>query len=150
MTDTTHDMLADQMTRALARVTTALDALDALDGILTARVADRDDWEGLGEGTRDLLVDLGVEPDEWGEWDHDTARERVREDLEPLGITWEKGEPFDVALTLGGPNIYLVDMGGFGGAQLRGYWGESITVTGPDVTRALDYYREEMRDIFGE
>ena len=55
-----------------------------------------------------------------------------------------------MALTLGGPNIYLVDMGGHGGAQLVGHWSVKHVITGPDVSRALDYYREEMSEIFGD
>ena len=149
--DETRDLLRDHMTRALGRVIAGLDALDELPKI-AGRMADRDDWNELDESVQDLLVDLGVEPDsEFGEWDHDAAAERVCEDLDPLAITYEKGEPFDVALTIGGPNIYLVDLGGHGGAQLRGAWGGGWeTMTGPDVTRAVDYYIEEMRDIYGE
>ncbi len=148
--DEAREMLRAHMTGALGRVIDGLDALDELPKI-TGRMADQDDWDALSEGARDVLVDLGVEPDEHGEWDHDTALERVREALDPLTITYEKGEPFDVALTIGGPNIYLVDFGGHGGAQLRGAWGSGWeTMTGPDVTRAVDYYFEEMRDIYGE
>ena len=149
--DEAREMLRDHMTRALGRVIAGLDALDELPKI-AGRMADRDDWNELDESVQDLLADLGVEPDsEFGEWDHDAAAERVREDLDPLAITYEKGEPFDVALTIGGPNIYLVDLGGHGGAQLRGAWGGGWeTMTGPDVTRAVDYYLEEMRDIDGE
>ena len=149
--DETREMLRDYMTGALGRVITGLDALDELPKI-AGRMADRDDWEALSEGVRDVLVDLGVEPDdEFGEWDHDAAMERVREALDPLAITYEKGEPFDVALTIGGPNIYLVDFGGHGGAQLRGAWGSGWeTMTGPEVTRAVEFYHEDMREIFGE
>jgi len=145
-----RETLREYMTGALGRVTAALDALDELPGI-AARMADRDDWEGLGEGVRDLLSDLGIGPDEFGEWDHDAALEHVREYLDPLAYTWERGEPFDVALTIGGPNIYLVDFGGHGGAQLRGAWGSGWeTITGSDVTRAVDYYREEFAELLGE
>ena len=146
--DESRELLAGYMTRALARVIDALDALDALDGILSARIADRDDWAGLDESVQNLLDDLGVKPDEFGEWDHETARERVHEDLDPLAYTYERGEPFDVALTLGGPNIYLVDFGGHGGAMLVGHWSEKHVMTGPDVSRALDYYREECAELF--
>ena len=149
--DEAREMLRDHMTRALAHVIAGLDALDELPKI-AGRMADRDDWNELDESVQDLLADLGVEPDsEFGEWDHDAAAERVREDLDPLAITYEKGEPFDVALTIGGPNIYLVDLGGHGGVQLRGAWGSGWeTMVSPDVTRAVDYYLEEMRDIDGE
>lgn len=148
--DESTKMLRDYMAGSLARVIDALDAQDALGGI-TARIADQDDWDALDEGVQDYLKGLDVEPDEYGEWDHESAAERIREDLDPLAITWEKGEPFDVALTIGGPNIYLVDMGGFGGAQLRGAWGSGWEIqTGSDVTRALDYYRQEMEDIYGD
>ena len=152
MSNADREMLVDHMSRALARVTTALDARDALDDVGRAHgaYADRDAWEDLGESERELLSDLGVEPDEFGEWSVDDAESLILEDLDPLSITWEKDEPFDVALSLGGPNIYLVDFGGHGGAQLRGYWGETHVMTGPDVTRALEHYREEMRDIFGD
>ena len=151
MSNADREMLADYMSRALARVTDALDAMDELPQI-AGRMADQDDWDGLSEGVQDLLADLGVEPDsEFGEWDHDAAAERVREDLDPLAITYEKGEPFDVALTIGGPNIYLVDFGGHGGVQLRGAWGGGWeTMVSPDVTRAVDYYLEEMRELFDE
>ena len=149
--DETRDLLRDHMTRALAHVIAALDALDELEAMNVGRMADQDDWDGLSEGVQDLLRDHDIEPDEHGEWDHDEAREAAREALDPLAITYEKGEPFDVALTIGGPNIYLVDLGGHGGAQLRGAWGGGWeTMTGPDVTRAVDYYIEEMRDIYGE
>lgn len=149
--DEAREMLRAHMTRALGRVIAALDALDGLPKI-AGRMADRDDWDGLSEGVRDLLADLGVEPDsEHGEWDHDAALERVREDLDPLSTTYKKGEPFDVALTIGGPNIYLVHFGGHGGAQLRGAWGSGWeTIISPDVTRAVEFYLEEMRDIHGE
>ena len=152
MSNADREMLIGYMSRALARVTTALDARDALDDVGRAHgaYADRDAWEDLGESERELLSDLGVEPDEFGEWSVDDAESLILEDLDPLSITWEKDEPFDVALSLGGPNIYLVDFGGHGGAQLRGYWGETHVMTGPDVTRALEHYREEMRDIFGD
>lgn len=152
MSNADREMLVDYMSRALARVTTALDARDALDDVGRAHgaYADRDAWEDLGESERELLSDLGVEPDEFGEWSVDDAESLILEDLDPLSITWEKDEPFDVALSLGGPNIYLVDFGGHGGAQLRGYWGETHVMTGADVTRALEHYREEMRDIFGD
>lgn len=152
MSNADREMLIGYMSRALARVTTALDARDALDDVGRAHgaYADRDAWEDLGESERELLSDLGVEPDEFGEWSVDDAESLILEDLDPLSITWEKDEPFDVALALGGPNIYLVDFGGHGGAQLRGYWGETHVMTGPDVTRALEHYREEMRDIFGD
>ena len=150
MHDEARDMLVDHMNGALARVVDALDAQDALSEI-AGRYADQDDWDALDEGIQDLLRDLDVEPDEEGDWDHTEAIFRAREDLDPLAITWEKGEPFDVALTIGGPNIYLVDMGGFGGAQLRGAWGSGWEIqTGPDVTRALDYYRTECEEIYGE
>ena len=149
--DEARDMLREHMTRALGRVIAGLDALDELSTI-AGSMADRHDWDGLGESVQDLLSDLGVEPDEdYGTWDHDAALESVREDLEPLAITYEKGEPFDVALTIGGPNIYLVDFGGHGGAQLRGAWGSGWeTMTGPDVTRAVEFYHEDAREIFGE
>lgn len=149
--DEAREMLRGHMTRALGRVIAGLDALDELPKI-AGRMADRDDWNELDESVQDLLVDLGIEPDsEHGEWDHDAALERVREDLDPLSITYEKGEPFDVALTIGGPNIYLVDFGGHGGVQLRGAWGSGWeTMTGPDVTRAVGYYLKEARDIYGE
>ena len=149
--DEAREMLRDHMTRALERVIAGLDALDELPKI-AGRMADRDDWDELDESVQDLLVDLRIEPDsEFGEWDHDAAAERVCEDLDPLSITYEKGEPFDVALTIGGPNIYLVDFGGHGGMQLRGAWGGGWErMTGPDVTRAVDYYLEEARDIGGE
>ena len=152
MSNADREMLIGYMSRALARVTTALDARDALDDVGRAHgaYADRDAWEDLGESERELLSDLGVEPDEFGEWSVDDAESLILEDLDPLSITWEKDEPFDVALSLGGPNIYLVDFGGHGGAQLRGYWGETHVMTGADVTRALEHYREEMRDIFGD
>lgn len=152
MSNADREMLIGYMSRALARVTTALDARDALDDVGRAHgaYADRDAWEDLGESERELLSDLGVEPDEFGEWSVDDAESLILEDLDPLSITWERDEPFDVALSLGGPNIYLVDFGGHGGAQLRGYWGETHVMTGPDVTRALEHYREEMRDIYGD
>lgn len=152
MSNADREMLADYMSRALARVIDALDARDALDDVGRAHgaYADRDAWEDLGESERELLSDLGVEPDEFGEWSVDDAESLILEDLDPLSVTWEKDEPFDVALSLGGPNIYLVDFGGHGGAQLRGYWGETHVMMGADVTRALEHYREEMRDIFGD
>lgn len=150
MSNADRERLIQHMNSALQRVTDALDAQEVL-SCIPGSYADRDDWDGLDEGTQDLLKDLGIEPDEEGDWDHTEAAFRVREDLDPLAVTWEKGEPFDVALTLGGPNIYLVDMGGHGGAQLRGAWGSGWeTMTGPDVSRALDYYREEMSEIFGD
>src|SRR5699024_9958638 len=61
--DETREMLRDYMTGALGRVITGLDALDELPKI-AGRMADRDDWEALSEGVRDVLVDLGVEPDD--------------------------------------------------------------------------------------
>lgn len=142
MSNADREMLADYMSRALARVIDALDAIDDLSGR-----TGWDDWDDLPESVQDYLEDLGMDAESW---DADTALDRVREDLDPLSITWEKGEPFDVALSLGGPNICLVDFGGHGGAQLRGYWGETHVMTGPDVTRALEHYREEMRDIYGD
>jgi len=150
--DEARETLKDYMTGALGRVIAGLDALDELTAQGVGRMADRDDWGALGKGVQDLLVDLGVEPDdEFGEWDLDDAMERVREALDPLSVTYEKGEPFDVALTIGGPNIYLVDFGGHGGAQLRGAWGSGWeTMTGPDVTRAVEFYLEDMRNIYGE
>src|SRR5690606_11341557 len=115
--DEARETLKDYMTGALGRVIAGLDALDELTAQGVGRMADRDDWGALGKGVQDLLVDLGVEPDdEFGEWDLDDAMERVREALDPLSVTYEKGEPFDVALTIGGPNIYLVDFGGHGWA----------------------------------
>ena len=149
MSNADRGRLIEYMGRAIARVTTALDAQCEL-GEIAGYSADQDDWDALSDDVRDLLEDLGIEPDEDGDWDHDEATFRVREDLDPLSVTWEKDEPFDVALALGGPNIYLVDFGGHGGAQLRGYWGETHVMTGPDVTRALDYYREEMREVYGD
>lgn len=141
--DEQRDMLREHMTGSLGRVIAALDALDDLSGR-----NGWDDWEDLPESVQDYLEDLGMDADDW---DAGTALDRVREDLDPLAITYEKGEPFDVALTIGGPNIYLVDFGGFGGAQLRGAWGSGWeTMTGPDVTRAVEYYQEEMRDIYGD
>ena len=149
--DEAREMLRDHMTGSLARVIAGLDAMDELNALNVGRMADQDDWDGLSEAVQDLLRDHGIEPDEYGEWDHDKALEAAREALDPLAITWEKGEPFDVALTIGGPNIYLVDFGGHGGAQLRGAWGSGWeTMTGPDVTRAVEFYLEDMRDIFGE
>ena len=99
MSNADREMLADYMSRALARVTTALDARDALDDVGRAHgaYADRDAWEDLGESERELLSDLGVEPDEFGEWSVDDAESLILEDLDPLSITWEKDEPFDVA-----------------------------------------------------
>lgn len=141
MSTADYDRLVKMMECTLARV---IDALDALAEMNAGGYGTRDDWDGLSESAQDLLSDLGVEIDGDGDWDTDAAADSVREDLDPLGITWEKGEPFDVALTIGGPNIYLVDMGGHGGPQLRGYWGESHVITGPDVRRALDYYREQV------
>lgn len=149
--DEARDMLREHMTRALGRVIAALDATDELNALDVRRTADQDDWDGLSEAVQDILRDHDIEPDEHGEWDHDKAREAAREDLDPLAITYEKGEPFDVALTIGGPNIYLVDFGGHGGAQLRGAWGSGWeTMTGPDVTRAVEFYHEDARELFGE
>lgn len=149
--DEARELLREHMTGSLARVIAGLDAQDELNALNVGRMADRDDWDGLSESVQDLLRDHGIEPDEYGEWDHDKARDAVREALDPLAITYEKGEPFDVALTIGGPNIYLVDFGGHGGAQLRGAWGSGWeTMTGPDVTRAVEFYHEDMREIYGE
>lgn len=149
--DEARDMLREHMTGSLGRVIAGLDALDELNALDVRRMADQDDWDGLSEGVQDLLRDHDIEPDKYGEWDHDTALECAREELDPLAITYEKGEPFDVALTIGGPNIYLVDFGGHGGAQLRGAWGSGWeTMTGPDVTRAVEFYHEDAREIFDE
>lgn len=149
--DEAHDTLREYMTGALGRVIDGLDAMDELNALDARRVADQDDWDGLSEGVQDMLRDHSVEPNEYGEWDQDEAREAAREDLEPLAITYEKGEPFDVALTLGGPNIYLVGFGGHGGAQLRGAWGSGWeTMTGPDVTRAVEFYHEDMLELYGD
>lgn len=148
--DEARDMLRGHMTGALGRVIAALDAMDELNALDVRRTADQDDWDGLSEDVQNLLRDHSIEPDEFGEWDHDEALEAAREDLDPLALTWEKGEPFDVALTIGGPNIYLVDFGGHGGAQLRGAWGSGWeTMTGPDVTRAVEWYLADMREIYG-
>ena len=149
--DETREMLRANMTGALGRVIAGVDELDELDALDVRSMADRHDWDGMSEAVQDLLEDHGVEPDEYGVWDQDRAREAAREALDPLSITYEKGKPFDVALTIGGPNIYLVDFGGHGGAQLRGAWGSGWeTMTGPDVTRAVEFYLEDMRDIYGE
>ena len=149
--DEARELLRSYMTGALERVITGLDALDELNALDARRVADQDDWDGLSEGVQDMLRDHGIEPDEHGEWDQDEAHTAAREDLDPLAITYEKGEPFDVALTIGGPNIYLVHFGGHGGAQLRGAWGSGWeAMTGPDVTRAVEFYLEDARELFGE
>lgn len=149
--DETREMLREHMTGSLGHVIAGLDALDELNALNVGRMADQDDWDGLSEGVQDLLRDHDIEPDEHGEWDHDEAREAAREALDPLAITYEKGEPFDVALTLGGPNIYLVDFGGHGGAQLRGAWGSGWeTMTGPNVTRAVKFYHEDMLELYGD
>ena len=149
--DNARDILREYMTGAQGRVIAALDAMEELNGLHGRRMADQDDWDGLSEDVQDLLQDHDIEPDEHGEWDQDEAREAAREGLDPLAITYEKGEPFDVALTIGGPNIYLVDFGGHGGAQLRGAWGGGWeTMTGSDVTRAVEFYLEDARELFGE
>lgn len=144
MSTADHDRLVEMMSNTLDRITGSLDALDALAEMNAGGYGTQDDWEALDDRVRDVLEDLGNAPDDDGDWDTDAAEDSVCEDLEPLSITWEKGEPFDVALTIGGPNIYLVDFGGHGGPQLRGYWGESHVITGPNVRRALDYYRERI------
>lgn len=143
MSNADRDRLVKMMSNALDRITDSLDALNALDSLPTPW-GDRDDWEALDDRVRGILEDLGHAPDDDGDWTTDAAADSVRDDLEPLSITWEEGEPFDVALAIGGPNIYLVDLGGFGGPQMRGYWGESHVMTGPDVRRALDYYRDQV------
>ena len=63
MSNADREMLVRYMDNAIARVTNALDAMDELPQI-AGRMADQDDWDGLSEGVRDLLADLGVEPDD--------------------------------------------------------------------------------------
>src|SRR5699024_1363878 len=92
--------------------------------------------------------DLGVEPDEDGEWDPEQGRERVHEDLDDvLCVTFDRGERFDVTLTLGGPNIHLVGFGAHGGAKIIGYWGERVEWSSPQVRGAGDYYWEAFADL---
>ena len=149
--DNARDMLRCHMNGALDRVIANLHALDALAKMSAGGYATQDDWDALGGGVQDTLWGLGVERDERGDWDADAAEQQLIDDLDPLAITYEKGKPFDVALTIGGPNIYLVDFGGHGGAQLRGAWGSGWeTITGPNVTRAVEFYREQAREAFGD
>jgi len=146
MSNADRDRLVTYMSNALDRVTDALDADEELP-VTTGR-AGRDEWDELSESTRDLLTDLGVEPDEDGEWDPEQGRERVHEDLDDvLCVTFDRGEPFDVTLTLGGPNIHLVDFGAHGGSKIIGYWGERVEWSSPQVRRAVDYYWEAFADL---
>lgn len=141
MSESTKDMLAGQMERALRRITRPLEVLDH---------GWPDNASDLDPDMREYLEDLGLEfdPEDPDYYNDIEAEDRVRDDLlDVLEITYEKGEPFSVTLACGGPNIFLVDMGGFGGPQLRGYWGfEDVVRTGAEVRRAVEFYREYMEE----
>lgn len=140
MTQSTRDDLTDRLRRIEARMSEELDMLD--------EVYEADPEEFI-EQHRDILedLDLSTDPDDWYV---SAIEERVRESFEDvLSIDYERGEPFSVTLAWGGPNIYLVDLGGFGGTRLVGFWGyEEVIRTGSGVDRLIDYFREYASEVY--
>lgn len=140
--------LIDYMERALDQLDRERDLMDKLMGA-DYTMGPSVDALDLDETERDLLTEMGqnLDTDEDGEFYEnlytDNAYEAVRESYENvLSIENEKGDPFCVALSIGGPNIYLVDFGGFGGPQMWGAWGERHTITHSRVDRHVAYFRE--------
>lgn len=140
MTQSTRDDLADRLRRIEARMSEELDILENAYGA---------DPEDFIDQHRDILedLDLSTDPDDW---DEDAVVERVRESFDDvLSIDYERGEPFSVTLAWGGPNIYLVDLGGFGGVRLVGFWGfEEVVRVGPGIDRLIDYFRELAEEVY--
>lgn len=95
------------------------------------------------EDNREFFVEngLSVDPEDW---DADEIHRTACEALDDvLAVSLEPGEPFAVTFSLGGPNVYGVDFGKFGGFVLLGYWGgDEVRRTGEDVDEMMEYYRD--------
>lgn len=141
MTQSTIDMLTENMRYIEERMSAELDIVN--------HVHTETDPEEFIEKYRDILedLDLSTDPDEW---DAAAIEERVRDSLhDVLEIKYERGEPFCVVIAWGGPNIYLVDLGHFGGKRLAGYWGfEEVIRTNRAIEELVDYFLEYCEELY--
>ena len=144
MTQSTADMLYDQIRNTARMLNEVWDAIDGTkcetcDG--TGYVTDED---GNEEGD---MCDTCDGEGKITTYEGQDAREYLEE--MPLEIVWEKGEPFAVVLGTGGPHIEI--RGGTrhdgSGYAIHGYWtGEHVTWSGEGVSRTGEYFREMIEE----
>ena len=66
----------------------------------------------------------------------------------PLEVRYERGEPFSVLVTFGGPNAWLI-RDRFGGDRIEVFWGGDHAVRrgGADVRAVLDYFESYADEV---
>ena len=102
------------------------------------------------ESTRDDLADLWRRIDALDTNPDDPEGDPIEELSErPLEIVWEKGTPFSVLLTFGGPNVWIEcdSRDVTPDYVLKGAWGgERDEIRGESITRTGEYFRELVEE----
>lgn len=131
-TQTTAEILTEQVENKLATLETLLDA------------ADRDGWhdDTHESDDPDECAECATLVDEYG----DDPREAL--DELPLELVAEVGRPLSILLTYGGPSIMVEHDLGESYPRIVGYWGGDEVVRYSDdvLSRAIDYYFPELDD----
>lgn len=129
-TQTTAQMLADQLEGKLATLETLLDAVD------------RDGWHDDTHESEDEegCPDCGLLIDEYGDDPHTALAEL------PLEVVGRVGRPLSILLTFGGPNIWVEHDLSEHSSCIVGYWGSDKVIRHNDdvLSRAIDYYFPEL------
>ena len=98
------------------------------------------------ESTRDHLAEIWAANDANEDYEDQNALEYLNE--MPLGVVFERGEPFAVVLGTGGPHVEITGGGRSGGYTLEVYWaGDGYTLRGEAITRTGDYFREMWDEL---
>lgn len=131
-TQTTAEMLTEQVEGTLATLETLLAA------------ADRDDWHDDTHESDDPddCKECATLVDEYGDDPHQALYEL------PLELVAEVGRPLSILLTYGGPNIMVEhDLGG-PSPRIVGYWGgdKVVRYNGDVLSRAIDFYFPDLVD----
>lgn len=106
--------------------------------------------EGYADEVRDSLTELWLRYDAAVESDDSEAIESVERELDgyPLELVAERGEPFQVVLTVGGPDARVVWWAsqGAGMAKLSVHWGTGEASRYSDGVRRLAEYFESYME----
>lgn len=137
MTDTTRDMLFENMENVRDSLMDMMECIDKDRPFTYDKLPYGFEWDG------DTLLDAEgneVYTEDLPEVDWLDAHDALSE--YPLEIVDERGKNFAVVLCTGGPHIEI-EASGSGEATLNGYWGgEHIVLSGDVFDRVLDWFIE--------
>jgi hypothetical protein len=101
--------------------------------------------QGYAENLDQLLAEVWAAIDADEDYESQPANEYL--DEMPLEIVWEKGEPFSVLLTFGGPSAQIVKEARWDNYRLDvHWWGDSATLTSEAITRTGRYFYEFIEE----